>query len=174
VTLSGVRLYILAVIEHATRRIRILGATAHPNAAWVAQATRNLAMDLQDVGSTARYLIPDRDGKYPALFNAILANAGITVVRSGIQVPRMNAIMERWVRNLPPGTTRPHPDLEPAASPARPARVRSVLQRASATPRHRQHTATPTAAAGVLAAMLPGSPGVVLGALGIGLGIWGS
>ena len=28
VTLSGARLYVLAVIEHASRRIRILGATA--------------------------------------------------------------------------------------------------------------------------------------------------
>jgi len=55
-------------------------------------------MDLTDAGSTARYLIRDRDGKYPALFDAILANAGVTVVRSGIRVPRMNAIMERWVR----------------------------------------------------------------------------
>jgi transposase InsO family protein len=98
VTLTGTRLYILAVIEHATRRVRILGATAHPTAAWVTQAARNLAMDLQDAGSTARYLIRDRDRKYPALFDAILADAEITIVRSGIQVPRMNAIMERWVR----------------------------------------------------------------------------
>src|SRR5947207_9408426 len=55
-------------------------------------------MDLQDAGSNARYLIRDRDGKYPALFDEILADTGITVVRSGVQVPRMNAIMERWVR----------------------------------------------------------------------------
>ncbi len=55
-------------------------------------------MDLQDAGSTARYLIRDRDGKYPMLFDAILADSGITVVRSGVQMPRMNAIMERWVR----------------------------------------------------------------------------
>jgi transposase InsO family protein len=86
------------VIEHASRRIRILGATAHPTAAWVTQAARNLVMDLQDVGSKARYLIRDRDGKYPALFDIILADAGIKVVRSGVQVPRMNAIIERWVR----------------------------------------------------------------------------
>nr|WP_007512700.1 hypothetical protein [Pseudofrankia saprophytica] len=97
VPLTGTRLYILAVIEHSSRRIRILGATAHPTAAWVTQAARNLAMDLQDTGSTACYLIRDRDGKYPVLFDAILADTGIKVVRSGVRVPRMNAIMERWV-----------------------------------------------------------------------------
>jgi transposase InsO family protein len=98
VTLTGARLYILAVIEHTTRRIHILGATTHPTATWVTQAARNLVMDLQDAAPSARHLIRDRDGKYPALFDAILADAGITVVRSGVRVPRMNAIMERWVR----------------------------------------------------------------------------
>ena len=91
-------MYILAVIEHATRRIRILGATAHPNTSWVAQVAKNLVMDLEDAGSKARYLIRDRDGKFPALFDAVLADAGIKVVLSGVQTPRMNSIMERWVR----------------------------------------------------------------------------
>src|SRR4030088_3134675 len=98
VTVSGARMYVLAVIEHTTRRIRILGATAHPTASWVAQVARNLVMDLEDGGSKARYLIRDRDGKFPALFDAVLADAGIKVALSGIQTPRMNSIMERWVQ----------------------------------------------------------------------------
>jgi putative transposase len=99
ITLTGARIYVLAVIEHSSRRIRILGATAHPTAAWVTQTVRNLAMDLEDAGCTARYLIRDRDGKYPALFDAILTEAGIAVVLSGVRMPRMNSIMERWIQS---------------------------------------------------------------------------
>jgi putative transposase len=98
VTLTGTRMYVLAVIEHASRRIRILGATAHPTAAWVTQVAKNLAMDLEDTGCRARFLIRDRDGKFPALFDAILADAGIAVVLSGVRMLRMNSIMERWVQ----------------------------------------------------------------------------
>jgi putative transposase len=98
VTLTGARLYVLAVIEHSTRRIRVLGATAHPAACWVVQAARNLVMDLEDTGSRARFSIRDRDGKFPGLFDAVLRDAGIEVVLSGVQMPIMNAIMERWVQ----------------------------------------------------------------------------
>ena len=98
VTLTGARLYVLAVIEHATRRIRILGVTAHPTATWVAQAARNLVMDLEDTGCPVKYLIRDRDGKYPALFDAVLCDAGVEVVLSGVRMPRMNSIMERWIQ----------------------------------------------------------------------------
>ncbi|MFK4268801.1 integrase core domain-containing protein [Streptomyces milbemycinicus] len=91
-------MYVLVVIEHGSRRIRVLGATAHPIASWVAQAARNLVMDLEDLGCRARFMIRDRDGKFPALFDAILKDAGIDVVLSGIQTPRMNSIMERWIQ----------------------------------------------------------------------------
>jgi putative transposase len=96
--LSGARIYVLAVIEHASRRIRILGATPHPTACWVAQAAKNLVMDLEDVGRRARFLIRDRDGKFPGLFDAVLNDAGIETVLSGVQMPRMNSIMERCVQ----------------------------------------------------------------------------
>jgi putative transposase len=89
---------VLAVIEHATRRIRTLGATAHPTAVWGTQAARNLVMDLQDAGAMVRYVIRDRDAKFPALFDEVLVDAGIAVVLTGIRMPRTNAIMEHWVR----------------------------------------------------------------------------
>ncbi|RPE37559.1 integrase-like protein [Streptomyces sp. Ag109_O5-1] len=99
VTLTGARLYVFAVIEHATRRIRVLGAaTAHPTASWVVQAARNLVMDLEESGCRARFLIRDRDGTFPELFDSVLEDAGIEVVPSGIRMPHMNSIMERLVQ----------------------------------------------------------------------------
>jgi transposase InsO family protein len=102
VTLTGARQYILAAVHHAGRRVRVLGTTAHPTHAWVTQAVRNLVMDLEDAGSLARvrFLIRDRDGKYPALIDEILGDAKIATALTGVRVPRMNAIMERWAKTL--------------------------------------------------------------------------
>ncbi|MGW5686032.1 integrase core domain-containing protein [Nonomuraea sp. NPDC003754] len=99
ITLNGQRQYILAIIEHASRRVRVLGTTAHPNASWVIQAVTNLVMDLEDAGCRARYLIRDRDAKFPLLMDEILADAGVQTVLTGIRMPRMNAVMERWVQS---------------------------------------------------------------------------
>src|SRR3954451_6873366 len=74
------RLYVFALIEHTDRRIRILGVTAHPTTSWVVHAACNLVMDLQDAGCQARYLIRDRDVKFPGMLDTILADAGIEVV----------------------------------------------------------------------------------------------
>lgn len=69
--------------------MRILGTTAHLTHAWVTQAVRNLLMDLEDAGSLAqvRFLIRDRDGKYPARINEILGDAGIATILTGVRVP---------------------------------------------------------------------------------------
>lgn len=52
---------------------------------------KNLLMDVEDAGVTARFLIRDRDAKYPAL----LDDAGIQTVLTGVPMPRMNSKMER-------------------------------------------------------------------------------
>ncbi|MFE6757912.1 integrase [Streptomyces sp. NPDC057684] len=99
ITLTGQRQYVLAAIEHATRRVCILGTTAHPTAAWVTQAIKNMAVGLEDVGTKARFVIRDRDAKYPTLIDEILAVAGIRTVLRGIRMPRRNSVMERWVQS---------------------------------------------------------------------------
>jgi hypothetical protein len=58
ITLTGQRHYILAAIHHASRRVRILGATEHPTRAWVIQAVRNLLMDLEDAETSRAGQIP--------------------------------------------------------------------------------------------------------------------
>ena len=56
------------------------------------------ADSLEDTGCQVKYLIRDRDGKYPALFDQVLADTGIDVVLSGVRIRRMNSIMERWIQ----------------------------------------------------------------------------
>jgi putative transposase len=56
---------------------------------------RDLVMDLQDTGTTVKYLIRHRDSSYTAALDAVLAHSDITTITTGIHVPRMNAIMKR-------------------------------------------------------------------------------
>ena len=95
--LNGTKVYVLAVIEHGTRQIRLLGATEHPAQSWVVQQARNLLMDLEDAGMSVKFSLHDRDASLTAAFDAVFQAAGIRVVRSAVQAPRMNSIIERWI-----------------------------------------------------------------------------
>jgi putative transposase len=95
--LNGTQAYVLAVIEHATRCIRILGVTLHPSGEWTAQQARNLMMDLGEQAQRVTFMIRDHGSNYTAAFDAVLADAGIRTVLCNIQTPRMNSIAERWI-----------------------------------------------------------------------------
>ena len=95
--LDGTQAYVLAVIEHASRRIRILGVTLHPTGEWTAQQARNLLLDLGDEAHRVKFMIRDRESYFTVVFDAILADAGIRTVLCNVRTPRMNAIAERWI-----------------------------------------------------------------------------
>ena len=95
--LDGTHAYVLAVIEHASRRIRILGVTLHPTGEWTAQQARNLLMDLDEQAHRVRFMIRDRGSNFTSAFDVVLADAGIRTVLCNVRTPRMNAIAERWI-----------------------------------------------------------------------------
>ena len=95
--LNGTKGYVLAVIEHGTRRIRVLGATENAVQSWVVQQARNLLMDLEDAGMSVKFVLHDRDASFTVAFDAVFQAAGVRIVRSAIQAPQMNSIMERWI-----------------------------------------------------------------------------
>jgi putative transposase len=60
-------LYVLFFIELSSRRVHVSGCTANPDLAWVTRQARNLARKWPDVEGQVRFLVRDRDSKFPGV-----------------------------------------------------------------------------------------------------------
>ncbi len=68
------------MIEHGSRRVRVLGATEHPMQPWVVQQARNLLMDLEDAGARVKFVLHDRDASFTQAFDAVFQAVGMRVI----------------------------------------------------------------------------------------------
>jgi putative transposase len=92
-TITLARLYCFAVVEHATRRVHVLGVTANPTAGWVAQQARNLLMDLGERAGSLKFMFATGTASSPGLFDEVFRAECIRIV--------LTAPQARW-----PGSTR--------------------------------------------------------------------
>src|SRR5262249_12697072 len=99
-TMRGVvGLYVLFFLHAGSRKVFIAGVTAHPDAAWVVQQARNLALHLDEMGQKATHLLRDRDTNFTAQFASTLQSEGLKVTKTSVRAPNMNALAERYVQS---------------------------------------------------------------------------
>ena len=94
------RIYVFFVLEVGTRRVHVLGVTRNPTGEWVTQQARNLMLVLGERADRFRFLVRDRDTKFIAVFDAVFADSGISVLPSPPRAPKANAYAERWVSTI--------------------------------------------------------------------------
>jgi hypothetical protein len=99
--LDGTSAYVLALIEHATRRIRILGVTAHPDNMWVTQMARNLVMDFDEHVESVKFCSGPRQQVHHCLRRGVHRCRDPDPAQPNPSAPRErdHGALDRW---LPP------------------------------------------------------------------------
>ena len=88
-------LYCFFVISHDRRRVLHFNVTPHPSSTWIVQQLREAFPDQ----SAPRFLIFDRDAKYGLEVPTAVRSMAIRPVRTSIQSPGQNGVVERWVES---------------------------------------------------------------------------
>jgi transposase InsO family protein len=89
-------LYVLVVMEHASRRVIHLNVTAHPSAAWTLQQLREAIPS----DHTYRFILHDHDAIFSAKLDAALAHMGLEVIKHLCCSPQANSLCERLIGTL--------------------------------------------------------------------------
>jgi putative transposase len=86
-------------MEVRTRAVHILGATAHPTAAWATQQARQLLWQPGDLAADLTHPIRNRDAKSTATFDTVFTSEAITVAKTPPRSPNCNPHAERSIRS---------------------------------------------------------------------------
>ncbi len=94
-----VTLYLLFVLELATRCVQLAGCTTHPTEAWMMQVGRSLTDPLDGFLRKKRCLLVDRDSKHCQAFRELIEQTGRLCVRLPPRSPNLSAHLERFMRS---------------------------------------------------------------------------
>jgi len=89
-------LYVLVVMEHASRRLIHLNTTAHPTAAWTLQQLRESI----PADHSYRFIIHDHDAIFSPELDASLTRLGFKVIATPVRSPQANSLCERLIGTL--------------------------------------------------------------------------
>ncbi len=89
-------LYVLVVMEHASRRIIHLNVTAHPTAVWTLQQLREAIPS----DHTYRFILHDRDAIFSTQLDASVARMGLQVIKTPVRSPQANSLCEMLIGTL--------------------------------------------------------------------------
>ncbi len=95
-----VTVYVLFVMEVASRRVHFAGCTTSPAEAWMKQVARNLTAADDGFLQGKQYILMDRDSKFSLAFRTLLQEAGVESVLLPARSPNLNAHLERFHRSL--------------------------------------------------------------------------
>jgi transposase InsO family protein len=83
-------------MEHASRRLVHLNATAHPTAAWTLQQLRETIPSDHEY----HFIIHDRDAIFSAELDASLRRLGLKLITTPVRSPQANSLCERLIGTL--------------------------------------------------------------------------